>query len=158
MPNYDPKTGISFGVISQNSLNFDAINSWYENDSIYEECAEELEKAVKNGEITKEDKESVLENYDNDYHHWYVKDDGGISAEFFEDLNAWYITKSPFYTFCKKCSPCCPGAGDLDSPIDPDDHEVMNLCDRAYCLPKEYLDDECAPYHVYRVDNDEEVI
>jgi hypothetical protein len=158
MPNYDPKTEISFGVISQNSLNLDTIDSWYENDSIYDEYVEDLAEQVKNGGMTEEEVDDILDNYQNDYQHFYVKDDGGISAEFFQDLDVWYITKSPFYTFCKKCSPCCPGAGDLDSPIDSEDYEVMTLWDKAYCLPKEYFENETAPYRVYRVDNDEEVI
>ena len=158
MPNTDEETGISYGVISQNSLNLDAINSWYENDSIYDEYVEGLAEQVKTGEISEDEKEDRLAEYDNDYHHHYVVDDEGISAEHFENLNAWYITKSPFYTFCKKCSPCCPGAGDLDAPINPDGHEVVSLWDKAYCLPKEYFENENAPYRVFRVDNDGEVI
>ena len=165
MTNYDEKTGISFGVISQNSINLQSIDSWYDNDSVYDDYVTELEESVKNGDITDEELEDNLQNYDNDYHHYYVVDDDGIDAEYFSDLNSWYITRSPYYTFTKQCSPCCPGAGDLESPItkeeyDAGDHNTfMYGTVKAYCLPKEYFDEYSEiPYKVFRVDNDEEVI
>jgi len=169
MPNYDEKTGISFGVISQNSINLQSVDSWYDNDSVYDDYVTELEESVKNGDITDEEMEDNLQNYDNDYHHYYVVDDDGIDAEYFSDLNSWYITRSPYYTFTKQCSPCCPGAGDLDSPITLDDIECKtpnfyNVFSpdghkKAYCLPKEYFDEYAEiPYRVFRVEDDQEVI
>ena len=165
MANYDEKTGIAYGVISQNSINLDAINSWYDNDSVYDEYVKDLEESVKNGEMTEDEMDDNLSNYDNDYHHYYVVDDDGIDAEYFDDLNSWYITKSPYYTFTKQCLPCCPGAGDLEASITKeeygagDHHTFMYGTVKAYCLPKEYFDEYSKiPYRVFRVDNDEEVI
>ncbi len=57
-----------------------------------------------------------------------------------------YIIKSPYYTFAAFCSPCCPGAGDLDTPRDGGV--------KTYCLGPDWFDDERAPYLIYRVDGD----
>ena len=165
MSNYDEKTGIAYGVISQNSINLDAIDSWYDNDSIYDEYLKELEESVKDGLMTDDEMDDNLSNYDNDYHHFYVIDDDGIDAEYFSDLNAWYITKSPYYTYTKQCSPCSPGAGDLDSSITKKEYDIGNHnafmygTVKAYCLPKDYFDEYAViPYRVFRVDSDEEVL
>jgi hypothetical protein len=77
-----------------------------------------------------------------------------------------FVIKSPFYTFTKQCSPCAPGAGNLDSPIskqeyDAGDHNAfMYGTVKAYCLPIEFFDDEYAkiPYRYYKVTDDKEVI
>ena len=71
-----------------------------------------------------------------------------------------FVIKSPYYTYCRKCSPCAPGAGDLNTPLNIDDIEILDNYDRAYCLDKSYFDDEYQkiPYRVFRVDNDKEVI
>ena len=51
------------------------------------------------------------------------------------------ILKSPFYTFAQFCSPCVPGAGNLDSPIEDGV--------KAYCLGHDWFEDGKAPYPVY---------
>jgi hypothetical protein len=60
-----------------------------------------------------------------------------------------YVTQSPYYTRAAFCSPCCPGAGDLDSPRE---HGV-----KAYCLGPDWFEDDKAPYKVWRVSDDSEV-
>lgn len=78
--------------------------------------------------------------------HYYIEeeeyrykrlDDRGIVSEHYE-LNylggaalIWVI-KSPETAFANLCSPCCPGAGNLDS-LDPDGYE-------CYAIPAEYHD------------------
>lgn len=51
------------------------------------------------------------------------------------------ITRSPFVTYCRECSPCVPNAGDLDSLCGQDDPKSV----LAYCVPpddlKESLDE-----------------
>jgi len=56
-----------------------------------------------------------------------------------------FVTKSEFYTFARFCSPCAPGAGDLDSP---DKNGV-----KTYCFGPDWFEDD-APYRVYRVADD----
>lgn len=58
-----------------------------------------------------------------------------------------YVIRSPYYTHAAFCSPCCPGAGDLDLP-----HADG---ERTYCLGPEWFEDGKAPYPVYRVDGKE---
>jgi hypothetical protein len=58
-----------------------------------------------------------------------------------------YIIKSPYYTRCKFCSPCCPGAGDLNSPTDGGV--------KTYCFRYDMFDaDNPCPYPVYNVSDD----
>ena len=57
------------------------------------------------------------------------------------------ILKSPYYTFAQFCSPCVPGAGNLNSP--------MEDGVKCYCLGHDWFEHRCAPYPVYRVENDE---
>ena len=58
-----------------------------------------------------------------------------------------FITKSPYYTFARFCSPCAPGAGHLRN-YDPDGV-------KTYCFGADWFEDGECPYPVYRVDNDE---
>jgi hypothetical protein len=71
-----------------------------------------------------------------------------------------FVIKSPYYTYCWKCSPCAPGAGDLNNPMTSYDGPISTNFDKAYCLDKSFFDEEYSkiPYRVFRVDNDEEVI
>ena len=61
----------------------------------------------------------------------------------------------------------CPGAGDLDSPIDPvnlDLSTLEHISAKTLCLGPEWFDQDNdqysrkIPYRVFRVDNDQEVI
>ena len=58
-----------------------------------------------------------------------------------------FVMESPYYTFAQYCSPCVPGAGNLDSPC------ATGV--KTYCLGPEWFEDEQAPYPVYRVDTGE---
>lgn len=60
-----------------------------------------------------------------------------------------FILKSPYYTKAQFCSPCVPGAGNLDSP-DADGVET-------YCLGHDWFEDGKAPYPVYSVQTREQV-
>ncbi len=57
-----------------------------------------------------------------------------------------FVLASPYYTFAQFCSPCVPGAGDLDSPMDDGA--------KTYCLGHEWFEDGKAPYPVYSVKTD----
>jgi hypothetical protein len=57
------------------------------------------------------------------------------------------VVKSPFYTFAPFCSPCVPGAGNLDS-AEPDGV-------KTYCLGHDWFEDGAAPYPVYSVETEE---
>ena len=81
--------------------------------------------------------------------HGYTLEDGEYTASSCLDSDVM-ILRSPYYTICRFCSPCVPGAGNLNSP-DPDGI-------KAYCFgPDWYQDDngdEYVPFPIYRVSDD----
>lgn len=61
-----------------------------------------------------------------------------------------FITKSPYYTYAQLCSPCAPGAGNLNTPID---NGV-----KTYCLGEDWFDeDNPCLYPIYRVSDNERI-
>ena len=176
MSNYDEKTGIAYGVISPNAINQDVLNDLY-NDGIdphYENARQEILTAVSDfagnsGLVISDEMQLQISDLliDDLSDHYQGNDDGQIdysdkdyTLHISGDNFGIFVMKSPFYTYCRKCSPCAPGAGDLNNPLDIEEIEVLDNYDRAYCLDKSYFDDEYQkiPYRVFRVDNDEEVI
>lgn len=61
-----------------------------------------------------------------------------------------FIELSPYYALCRFCSPCAPGAGYL---LDSDDSGI-----KAYCFPHDWFEKGTAPYRVFRVEDDEEIL
>jgi hypothetical protein len=164
MTNRDPETGIRYGVISQHSVS----QAWSDSaESNYgaptcPECGGEIRTfdADRDGEIeqfgrgcadyTCEDCNLSIDSsdaYSDEPIGWTV-DDGEYKAEDCLDSDIM-ILSSPYYTHAEWCSPCVPGAGNLDSP-DPDGP-------RTYCFGHDWFDDGVAPYPVYRVSDDSEV-
>jgi hypothetical protein len=60
------------------------------------------------------------------------------------------VLKSPYYSLAQFCSPCVPGAGNLES----EDEDGV----KTYCLSHDWFEDGKAPYKVYAVDGDYEVV
>lgn len=57
------------------------------------------------------------------------------------------IIKSPYYTYAQYCSPCVPGAGNLDNPM----HKNAGI--KTYCLGLDWFDEDSpCPYPVYSVE------
>lgn len=54
-----------------------------------------------------------------------------------------FVLDSPYYTYAQFCSPCVPGAGNLDSP--------MADGAKCYALGHDWFEGEIAPYPVWRV-------
>jgi len=76
---------------------------------------------------------------------WHVSEEGYEIVDCLD--NDAMILKSPYYTFARYCSPCVPGAGNLD---DADPNGV-----KTYCLGHDWFEDGKAPYPVFRVDTNE---
>jgi len=179
MSNYDEKTGIHYGVISPNSISQETLSDLIDKstDTIYEESKKEFTDSLRNilndslsntvdiDEIISLAEDKFNENYQNDY-HGYEYEDSEYFLHICDDNFGIFVIKSPYYTYTHQCSPCAPGAGDLNSPITPaeyekGDHNVFMYGNvKAYCLPKDFFDPEYAkiPYRYYRVDNDKEEI
>ncbi len=69
------------------------------------------------------------------------------------------ILKSPYFTYASFCSPCVPGACNLDSSLDVgeiDDKRAAELgitSNKCYCLGGDWFDDDQpAPYPIYSVE------
>lgn len=60
-----------------------------------------------------------------------------------------FVIKSPYYTFAQFCSPCVPGAGNLDNPM-PDGI-------KTFCLGHDWFEETRAPYPVYSVETGKEI-
>ena len=78
---------------------------------------------------------------------WKAKDDRYQVARCL-DYNL-FVLKSPYFTHAMFCSPCVPGAGDLNNPV----KDGV----RTYCLGHEWFDEEKAPYPVFSVKTGREV-
>jgi hypothetical protein len=158
--NVDLKTGIRYGVISQHSVG----EAWYEQsepdygEAHCPECGQEIfdSSLYSSGERGNE-KDGELA--DQDYYcencckesFWSDEVFGEPISWFFEDDEYYLVScldsdimviRSPYYTYAAPCSPCVPGAGDLDSPREDGV--------KTYCLDSEWFDDD-APYPIFEV-------
>ncbi len=80
----------------------------------------------------------------------YTLDDGEYQAQDCLDSDIMII-RSPYYTYAPFCSPCVPGAGNLN-----DAGECFGQV-KTYCFGHDWFDDGKAPYRVFRVDDNTEV-
>ena len=104
-PNYNPKTGIHYGVIYTRSLA----------DWVMEQAEPVYTEACCNDPNPPSDCECSCYDEPTD---WLIEpNDPDYTCEYSESLNAVYFVKSPYYTYCRPCSPCAPNAGDLDRPV-----------------------------------------
>jgi len=148
--NRNPKTGIRFGIINQHSL-ADWVMS--EAETIYwhgcPECGNEFKTKsdVVRCPTCRYESDDTSEFYGDEPLAWII---AKSKTEFIhtEDptFGVW-VERSPYYTLCSMCSPCAPGAGDLDSP---NEDGV-----KTYCLGPDYFDgDNPCPYPIYEVKGD----
>ena len=72
----------------------------------------------------------------------YAPGDARYVTQYSELLNAVFVLKSPYYTYGQYCSPCAPGAVDLDGPLSAGEGV------KGYCFGHEMFD-EMAPYQVF---------
>lgn len=75
------------------------------------------------------------------------------------------VLASPFYTYGPFCSPCVPGAVNLNGAVTPFENspvgwEATDGSDgvKAYCFGHDWFDSGKAPYRVFRVSDDTEVL
>jgi hypothetical protein len=106
-----------------------------------------------------EQADSVFDGIEQDFNDQYQEDNDTYRYErdgYVLETSSLgiYVTRSPYYTFAAFCSPCCPGAGDLDSPRLTAESGV-----KTYCLGPEWFDDEHATmlYTAFNVADDTEV-
>ena len=162
--NVDLKTGIRYGVISQGSVG----DAWYEDaepdygEPTCPKCGNPARDCrtldeVPDWEFAKGESceyaclnceylfgsDSAYGEEPNGYN--YQDSEYTLTDCLVSDI---FVLKSPYYTYAQFCSPCVPGAGNLDSPLDKGEGA------KCYCLDKSWFEDDKAPYPVYRVSDD----
>ena len=156
--NFDTETGIHFGVISQHSV----LQAWADSaEPDYDEptcpsCTGKLTPANEEKDYYCKDCDKSWFSQDvfGDEPNGWTLDDGEYKACDCLDTDIM-ILKSPYRTYAQYCSPCVPGAGNLDHPICPENAEGSCSC---YCFGHDWFDDGKAPYRVFRVVDGEEVL
>jgi hypothetical protein len=163
MPNYNTTTGIPYGVLSGNNCPELLDDIMSNGDSLtYRAWKEELGESVKGAIVGAIDDytcraaaivdsldiaeivDSLLDgglgddwqSEEEEYEYEYTTPRGKVKL-----LMGWlggaplvWVCESPYVANCRGCSPCVPGAGDLDTP----DTDGM----QAYCLPPDDMPDD----------------
>lgn len=96
------------------------------------------------------------DSYSNDEKNWLWEKDGyELSNCLQSDV---FVSKSPYFTFAQYCSPCVPGAGNLDHPVSllhdnvtKEWLEEMSGMPSTFCLGHDFFENEEAPYPVFSV-------
>jgi hypothetical protein len=151
--NRDNKTGIHYGVISQNEV----LQAWADSSEARFPC-EDCEYNV--------DNEGCDDCMDCEPLEYTYDDEGYVCQQSADDPDI-FIIKSPYYTFCGYCSPCAPGAGYLMDYYKPKkntlgadyykEYAEMKGYIKSYCFGHNWFDDNKAPYPVYDVKTNLEV-
>ncbi len=156
--------GIRYGAIHQNSLNGDSLAEIFDNgeDLTFKQFQLDLKNKLRGvlddylsdmkwGEKTSKLDRAVDDAFDaikDDVNEAYQPDNPAIlyKRDGYTIQNALdtdlMILESPYYTFAQFCSPCLPGAGNLDCPVEGGA--------KTYCLGHDWFDNK-APYPVYSV-------
>jgi hypothetical protein len=158
--NIDSENGIRYGVISQNSV----LQAWA--DSAEPDYGEPTCGQCGNPAIEACDAPEEEWNEGQDYAcltckrvFWSDEAFGDEPLGYSYEADGYKLTdcldndifvlKSPYFTYAQFCSPCVPGAGNLDTT----GPEGI----KTYCLGHDWFDDSKAPYPVYSVETGEEV-
>ena len=161
--NIDTTTGIRYGVICQHSVMPEALDDVFTqgDDLSFAAWKKDLTAKIRaaiadaaddctcrNEDIADEFAGDIADriveesDYDSSESIYRYERDGYV-IENSPSLMCLMILKSPYKTRAAFCSPCVPGAGDLDSPRD-DGAET-------YCLGADWFEDEKAPYPIETV-------
>ena len=152
--NKDVTTGIRYGVIPQN----DVLQSWADSSEAQYayHCPYCGSGPLKRGYEAKRCPDCYKKIKESDWDiiepvfYTYEQDGYVCESDSYGDI---FVCKSPYYTYAQFCSPCAPGAGDLNSELEdkiPDN--------KAYCFGHDWFEDGKAPYTVYSVETNEVVL
>lgn len=157
--NIDTASGIRYGVIAMNSINLD-YSSDFEPEYGEPHCPKCGAVVVSSDDASLPDAdwnegkdyacvacESVYWSdavFPDESQGWSYDRDGYTLTDCLD--NDIFVLQSPYFTYAQFCSPCVPGAGNLDTPISAEDGGA-----KCYALGHDWFDDKVAPYPVYRV-------
>ena len=71
----------------------------------------------------------------------WTYESNGYTLQTCLDSTELVVTRSPYYTYAQFCSPCVPGAGNLDTPL-PNNSGAP----KTYCLDQAWFVNEQCPY------------
>ena len=158
--NIREETGIRFGVISQYAI----LQAWSDSSEPYYGHPTDVECPKCETEVKAENWgdyvtcnacgckfEAELPDFAEPLSYSYEDEDEGYVMETCLDTDVM-ILRSPYFTYAQFCSPCVPGACNLDSPLDR--IEANNKC---YCVGHDWFDGGKAPYTIYSVETGLEV-
>jgi hypothetical protein len=164
--NINKETGIHYGVISQHTPSPEAVDDVYHGphsrDLAYENWVEHVKKAVSSAVLEAVDHlmlssraEELAKHLSEEAEGWDWLGDSynGDEADPLYEHDGYkivkcldydlFVLKSPYYTHAQYCSPCVPGAGNLDHPC--------KEGPKSYCLGHDWFEDGKAPYDVFDV-------
>ena len=162
--NLDKSNGIRYGVISVHDLNYDAFDSMKKDVYGGPNCPKCGNDAVeynedKHGEYEPARTHGCCADYACEDCETYLDSDmmWGEEVIGYESSDPDYvidtcldtdvcILQSPYYTFAEFCSPCVPGAGNLNR------YNLDGV--KTYCFSHEMFETRIAPYPVYEVADD----
>lgn len=173
LTNIDNATGIRYGVISQHSL-----ASWFydsfEADYGPATCPKCGDDAMSHADVEADtDEWESAEHECADYACTACEYVFGSESAYPEEPRGHSLNEdgyraidcldsdvmllaSPFYTRAPFCSPCVPGAGNLDDACTSTE-PVNEDWEKTYCFGHEWFEDGIAPYRVFCVADDAEV-
>lgn len=171
--NCDSLTGIRYGVISYNSVMGEALDDimTHGRDMAWEKAlAEAVKEAKAKAEQAGDDPEEVNEddvsddlgaNWESSLGNYLYESDGyKLTGCLDNDL---FVMASPYFTYAQFCSPCVPGAGNLDCPYAPpsegEPFEPANAgFPTVFALGHDWFEGGKAPYHLWSVADGKEVL
>ena len=128
--NYDPETGTPYGYVSMNSLEDRVWDILYNGRNLSEEEAIEDWRA-ENPEA--DDEQEFWDYCEIDEPIIEAEADGvQVRLSWLGGAAHLWVFKSPHVASCRACSPCAPGAGDLDSKCEPGEGII------SYDLPPDW--------------------
>lgn len=156
--NIDNQTGIRFGVISQYSVMPEALDDFYTHgkDIAYDVAVSDLQAEFKNDpeglEMALEELNCAWET--NAGNLLYDRDGYRLTGCLDNDL---FVLRSPYYTHAQFCSPCVPGAGNLDCPLK-EGPNTWKTGNESYCLGHDWFQNGKAPYPIFSVETGERIM
>jgi len=118
MPNYNPETGIAYGVAALNGLADWVFDEFFDHGTNVTFEAAEADYRAENGlgaddEIPQE----WYDEYESDEEAYELETADGLKLglDYLGGAALVWVFESPHTVEAPACSPCVPGAGDLDS-------------------------------------------
>lgn len=135
MPNVNPKTGIAYGVVSLNSLQDWVFDEFVVHGKNLTAIRAEEEVRAENPKSDEWEIDEILACMQLEEEEYEFETHCGMKLllSYLGGAPLVWVLESPHTTMCAPCSPCVPGAGDLDN------QHTDGV--EAYTLPPDWFSD-----------------